>query len=485
MKNTRTLWRVHGVLAIIVLIGFTATACRFPTGQQQQPQPYATRVVIPLPEIPDARSIGLDTARAYTNYFEVFFRRTDSTPATFYSASATLAEGSIETEVPAGTYDILLFAGHRRGNNFSPLLLASSYVLNRGIVWGEVNQIHMVLETLDVNITAPDNVVPAEDFTVTVEVDTKNPLIAELPASGSGIPLNLSYQSGNVTLPFVSSSNNLWQYSGTLTAPAMDVEGNMWLDGLALTPFSQGSFGSWYWTLPSSWGNALNALLIGRDIVISAPVIGTPDVEIIITWPEGGDGNSPHLGLPMNLSDWVYTEEWTSDGSIFTRFPTGESWALSNPGLELSGTIVNGRLNLIVGRPSASYLENIVNRFDWEDITISDPNTMVFLATWLYAGNNIEFDRFHQSISQEQDGEFGVSYRVFHVFADRDVTLSGGRSEQGTAVLEPFTLIFMEGWNVVHQREVWVVETETTYSASIAMGDLGYPVRWVGSGSLW
>ena len=110
--------------------------------------------------------------------------------------------------MPAGTYDILLFAGHRRGNG-QPLLLASSYVLSRGIVLGQVNRIEMTLGTFDVSVAAPANVLPSANFTVTVNIDTRNPLVAGLPGSGSSIPLSLSYQSGTVALPFISHGGNL------------------------------------------------------------------------------------------------------------------------------------------------------------------------------------------------------------------------------------------------------------------------------------
>ena len=281
MKNAWTLRRTIGFVAVVMLIGIAATACNVRSPMEEpQPHPYAARVVISLPDAPDGRSLGLATVRAYTNYFQVFFRGT-GVPATFHSASATLEQGRIETDVPAGTYDILLLAGHRRGNGSAPLLLASSYVLGREIVFGQVNRIYMRLATFDVSISAPGNVAPLANFSVAVEVDTGNPLVTGLPASGSGIPLSLSFQSGTVTLPFTSTSGNLWRYGGAVTAPAAEVAASMWLDGLSFAPFNHGPLGSWYWTLPSSWGATLNALRIGRDIAVE----GVSDVDIIITWP--------------------------------------------------------------------------------------------------------------------------------------------------------------------------------------------------------
>ena len=289
MKNTSSLRRAIGLAAMTIVIGLAATACNQPTGTHQQqpepqPDPNAAKVVIALPSAPQGRSLGLDTVIEYTNYFQVFFRRTDVTPYTFHSASATIEQGVIEITVPAGTHDILLFAGHRRTAGSNPLLLASSYMLDRQLVVGIVNEVEMQLATFDVSITAPDNVDSAENFPVTVDVYTANPLITELPASGAGIPLSLFSQSGTVTLPFAGTGHNLWTYAGTVTAPASNVSSIMWLDGLSLTPLGHDPLGSWYWTVPTAWGDAFDALLIGRPIII-----GTPDVNIIITWPDGSN----------------------------------------------------------------------------------------------------------------------------------------------------------------------------------------------------
>ena len=197
------------------------------------------------------------------------------------------------------------------------------------------------------------------------------------------------------------------------------------------------------------------------------------------------NGNNGFLGSTMNLSGWVYTEERTDAGRIFTRFPADENLFFSNPSFGLSGTITNGQLNLTVGRPSASYLENIGDRFDEGDsiVTISDRSAMIFAEDDLQLRDGTWLVRFYESISQ--DGMSGVSYWIMFVFVDRDVTVSEEyrRWTEGndTVIFEASTFAFREGWNVINQRGEWV-ETdvgfrETTWTAS--MGDLDYPVRWV------
>ena len=134
-------------IAIVAITASVTVACDMGSKVALKPQLPANvaRVVIPLPDASTVQSIGLDNAREPANYYQVFFRKTESTTA-YYSSFATVAEGRIEIEIPVGTYDILLIAGHKRSNDSNPLLLASSYVLSRDIVSGKVNRINMVFE---------------------------------------------------------------------------------------------------------------------------------------------------------------------------------------------------------------------------------------------------------------------------------------------------------------------------------------------------
>jgi len=134
------------------------------------------KVVIPLPEVSSVRAVGLENAKTYTNYFEVSFQ--NKVTNAVFSANASVSEGYIETIIPPGTYDILLFAGSKNYYlNYSPLLLASSYVENAAISLDETNTINMTLTTFDFDLIAPSKVTIGKDFTVGFVMNTKNPLI--------------------------------------------------------------------------------------------------------------------------------------------------------------------------------------------------------------------------------------------------------------------------------------------------------------------
>ena len=258
------------------------------------------RVVVQFPTANQrARGVGLGSAVHYTNYFEVFFRRTDIEPNTFHSASAMYTEGNIEIEIPVGTYDILLLAGFR--SQLGDLLaLASSYVLDRNIVLGPVNRIQMELATLDINIIAPDIVNVAEPFTVHVEFYTRNPILAR---SDSGLNLLLMFLSlDNVALPnphflvrdwdddFLTYTPNLWvTESFYLVAPLALTESSLSVHnaGGGFRPFRHEQFSSWRLADNRAWAWIPYGLIsyFARPIsFISNQTM--PEVEIEITWPD-------------------------------------------------------------------------------------------------------------------------------------------------------------------------------------------------------
>jgi len=248
--------------------------------------PDLARVAILLPTAPDARARGasLESAINFTNYFEVFFRRTDVVPNVIHSASAMAADGKIEVEIPAGTYDILLIAGRKEGDsNSTHLALASSYELDREIVLGPVNQVHMELATFDVNIIAPDSVNVAETFTVGVEIYTRNPLIQPGPIGG------LDSWGGNTVWlgTEMETSPNLWVASTSVTAPLIPTESSLCLQNTVLLLFGSHDW-QWWITIDVRsnwiWPEALVSYFTRPINFISGQVM--PEVEIIITWPD-------------------------------------------------------------------------------------------------------------------------------------------------------------------------------------------------------
>jgi len=158
------------------------------------------------------------------------------TPALSISATATATYdgGSIQAFIPPGTYDILLLAGTSlQGGIFGQptlfpgfslrLLMASSSIRDREIVLDSVNQIHMVLGTLDVDITAPTQALAGQNFPVSVEIAPNNPLVMEeLRRSPRTVSVDFDRVSvlGDFSAPLTEVKDNLLRADITATAPS-------------------------------------------------------------------------------------------------------------------------------------------------------------------------------------------------------------------------------------------------------------------------
>jgi len=246
------------------------------------------RVIIPLPVSQGGRSVGLPSARYNTNFFEIEFRRISGG---IFTATATDEDESIEMEIPVGTYDVLLFAGNRN-ISFSPtpLLLASSFVQNIDITLTGENIINLELNTIDVRISAPENVSLGETFSISVEIDTKNPLIyigSSNMTSGLG-RLNRGDSSTDMWLSFWRESlhGNVHTFTVTgITSPLIVTTGfvNLRFSILGLfenaVPFDYIGWGIAHYnhpTLGQYFQRPVNFIL-GQEL---------PNVTINITWPE-------------------------------------------------------------------------------------------------------------------------------------------------------------------------------------------------------
>ncbi|MDR0644726.1 MAG: hypothetical protein LBG05_07440 [Treponema sp.] len=170
------------------------------------------RVIIPLPKnyAGNARSVGLESAQNYTNFYEALFIKDDVT------LSVTAEEGvdQIEINIAEGVYTILLIAGCK-SSLATPLILASGYVEGQDIHVGE-NVITITLKPIDVDITAPDSVTQNESFEVKIEVDTRNPLIDLTTFS---LPLYLDSLSTKFDSVDIVKNENFYTWTYTVTAP--------------------------------------------------------------------------------------------------------------------------------------------------------------------------------------------------------------------------------------------------------------------------
>jgi len=273
------------VFVVVLLIGFVFFGCDLSTGPSPLPtDPSLARVVIPLPGSSNARAVGLPVTIENTNYFGAYFRRTDITPNTFFSAEATLAEGSIELNVPVGIYDILLFAGRERTISINKLLLASAYAENRNIVLGP-NYMVMELATIDVDMIVPEMAAVSEYFDVVLEIKTKNPLLSNFSPGWINLLMDgeLAILDGSHSrFSSVSMENNIHKLTATATAPNTPQESILSLQHTSgLGAFGHSEFTRWDITAGnySFWEGLQNYFVKPIAFFDGA------DIEMFVTWP--------------------------------------------------------------------------------------------------------------------------------------------------------------------------------------------------------
>ena len=353
------------LFSLVVLVLIVLCSCPSDVGNGGNPnhptntaddRPLA-KIVIPLPKKTNnsliSKSIGLNTAKYLTNYYEVTFAKkgyaptttianettttvdttttttiifpvtttiamntTTTVPATtttiaeygsrsrsstvygtdyiytnYYSAYAYSDNGAIEVSIPVGNYDILLFAGYKYSSN-TPILLASSYVLNRDIVLNQTNVIDMILETFDVDIYAPSSVSVATQFNISVEINTKNPLI-NLSSNRFSLYYSIGDNYYNREGYFNKINNNLYRVTYSLTAPLQVTTGKILLDDSPsfniIRPFNDNDNISTYWFItsysgPSSVDSYFNYLRKSINFILNSADI--PSVDVNIFWPE-------------------------------------------------------------------------------------------------------------------------------------------------------------------------------------------------------
>jgi len=194
--------------------------------------------------------------------------------------------------------------------------------------------------------------------------------------------------------------------------------------------------------------------------------------------PTDGDNNGG--GGILNLSGQVYTRTYTYNdvGATLTFVPFLGTPQVVSSNLGGSGTIsAGGILDFSIGRPDSSHMGRLVDLFSGEGAminlggaTFSDDSTM---ATALSLGTaTMGMGRIYEC---RENGALNERIMVFHIFVDRDVTVS--HAFHGS---EPFSLAFRNGWNAIRLvEEVTRTETDVFHTVTMSVGDLGYPVRWV------
>lgn len=275
---------------IVVILFFVGCPIENETrgNDNNQNEPNLAKVIIPLPEASRARAVGLINAKNYTNFYQVVFRKDNDGNPIFYQTTAMASEGKIEINIPTGIYDILLLAGCRPDGN-TPLLLASSYILDRSIVLDQVNEINMVLATIDIDIVAPNNVSLAQQFNFEIKIETKNTIINE---NGllyvyyfDGVS---SMNAGSSVLKVSDTTNevdliekNIFMFKNTAVAPLNPSTGSIRISSTFYV-YNNNNLGNWriadynFPDLGSYFEKSIN--------FIDGQVM--PEVIMNITWPE-------------------------------------------------------------------------------------------------------------------------------------------------------------------------------------------------------
>jgi len=182
-------------------------------------------VRIMLPSKVNSRTVSLEDAKQLTNYFEVSFKRLDSETPEYFFANASSNDEYMELRIPAGQYDILLFAGHKVDEVTEwASLLASAYKQGQNILLEEENIINLTLNLFKNDIDVPPVVHVGIDFEVNVHFDFQNPLINYSNMTMSidciyypvdsdnfmdGKPVNSSYDSTSGVYTYTTSFESL------------------------------------------------------------------------------------------------------------------------------------------------------------------------------------------------------------------------------------------------------------------------------------
>jgi hypothetical protein len=230
------------------------------------------RVIIPLPgsHANNARSVDLETARTYTNCYEVVFIKDN------VAQSATAGEGAeqIEINIAEGVYTILLAAG-RKSTLVTPLLLASGYIEGKSITAGD-NVVEITLKPIAVEITAPAEVVQGKTFDVRVDIDTKNPYVTL-----ATLPLCFNTSNNKFNSSDFTNSGNTYTWTYEVNAPLATGD-NVVFISQAFNALPKSSWYIGYYT--SSAAHFENIRDYYKKTVSVIPEDNLPKVNIVVEW---------------------------------------------------------------------------------------------------------------------------------------------------------------------------------------------------------
>jgi hypothetical protein len=236
------------------------------------------KVKIFLPNAQNMRAVGINDTILNTDFFEAAFKNNNT--SSYYFANASIGQGYIEATIPEGNYDVLLFAGDEGYYaNYDPLLLASSYAQNVDITLTGPNVINMELATFDVDIIAPSKVAFGAEYSITVIIDTKNPLLVWMGGGWFGPgPSASNNPDNNINSGGFTKEGNRYTYTRTLTAPIES--GSIVVEYYDyVTPFHAQAITTWVPSIPSH-------PIFGSNYKKTIEFVAGADVQINLNWPQ-------------------------------------------------------------------------------------------------------------------------------------------------------------------------------------------------------
>jgi len=177
-------------------------------------------VIIPLPSDAltsrMAAGVPIKEAKDFADRYEVFF--TNKTSGTIIEASAEKGSESITIKIPEGSYDILLLATNSTGG--WPLLVASSYAVNKPISLAGTNVVVMTMTNVHLEIITSAKVPVLSKYDVGFTFNAKNPLIPSPSYISYSVNNVQSFGQSNEWNTFSTESGmKSYGYDTTLVAP--------------------------------------------------------------------------------------------------------------------------------------------------------------------------------------------------------------------------------------------------------------------------
>ncbi|MDR1466141.1 MAG: hypothetical protein LBI40_00755 [Treponema sp.] len=235
------------------------------------------RVIIPLPKnhAENIRSVDIETAQTYTNFYEAVFIKDNETLSTTAEAGA----GQIEISVAKGVYTILLAAGCKASGLATPLLLASGYVEGQNIDDGE-NVVKITLKPIAVDIIVDAEVAQGAAFDVRVDIDTKNPFITL-----AALPLCFNSATNKISSVDFSTSGNVYTWEYEPTAPSTTGEITVFI-AHSVDIFPKSSWYIGYYNTTASNTNFKEVRNHYRKIISVIANGDLPKVNLVIEWSD-------------------------------------------------------------------------------------------------------------------------------------------------------------------------------------------------------